>query len=242
MQSPRFVDFASLCEQLEGTSSRLERTRLIADYLRNLPPEAAETAARLLVGRAFPEAEGRRLSASGRAVWEAIRAVGGAPEQVDWAGAEDFGELVRHVMPPLSLSQPLTLADLSEAFLAIATASGSGSRAQKIATLAGLFRRSTPVEAKYIAKIVIGEMRHGVQEGIILDGIAQVAGVSAVEARRAQQALGDVGMLARVARTDGAAGLTRVAVQLFRPIKPMLAQTAATVAAALSEHHGRCAL
>ncbi len=243
MQLAPFADFASLCERLGGTSSRLERTRLVAEYLRGLRPADAETAARLLVGRAFPEAEGRRLAASGRAVWDALEASGGAPERLKWAGAEDFGELVRQVAQlPSSAATPLALADLTVAFREMAAASGGGSRGRKIAILAALFRRATPVEAKYIAKIVIGEMRHGVQEGIIVDAIAQVAAVGGMEIRRAQQALGDVGRLARMAKTDGAAGLAGVAVQLFRPIKPMLAQTAADVGAALAEHAGRCAL
>ena len=243
MQSRPFADFARLGERLAATGGRLERTRLVAEYLRGLDPSEAEIAARLLTGRAFPEAQGRRLALSGRAVWDAMRAAGATPEGLDWAGAEDFGELVRHAMaehPPAGT--PLTLADLAAAFSTIATAAGAGSRGRKIAMLADVFRRATAVEAKYVAKIVIGEMRHGVQEGILLDAIAQLANANPVEIRRAQQALGDVGRLARVAMTEGHAGLSQVAVQLFHPIKPMLAQTASDVGTALAEHAGRSAL
>jgi hypothetical protein len=69
----RFADFAALCEHLAGVASRLRRAWLVADYLRGLSGDEAEVATRWLTGRAFPEGEGRRLSASGRTVWDALR-------------------------------------------------------------------------------------------------------------------------------------------------------------------------
>jgi hypothetical protein len=68
MQPARFAAFADLGERLSGTASRLERARLVREYLATLAPEEAETASRWLVGRPFPESEGRRLSLSGRAL------------------------------------------------------------------------------------------------------------------------------------------------------------------------------
>ena len=237
-----FAEFAALCERLAATASRLERTQLVSEYLGQLNASAAEAAARLLVGRPFPEGEGRRLSLSGRAVWEALTEIGADLRQAHWAGAEDFGELVRQVVPTGARQSELSLGDLVETFTEIARVSGGGSRRRRIALLAGLLGRATPLEAKYIAKIVIGEMRHGVQEGIVLDALAALANVSGAEARRAHQALGDLGRLAKNVKLEGAAGLTAVVVQLFRPIKPMRAQSAADVAAAFAETNGRLAL
>lgn len=200
-------------------------------------------AARLLLGRAFPEAQGRRLALSGRAVWAALAEIGARVDTANWAGAEDFGELVRRVVPATGEpTVPLTLGDLAATFAAIAGASGSGSRQRRIGLLRDLFARATPLEAKYLAKIVIGEMRHGVQEGIVLDALAALCAAEPAEIRRAQQALADVGRLARLVKTEGLAGLRSIAVQLFRPIKPMLAQTAAGVAEAFKEMEGRLAL
>ena len=238
----RFAEFAALCEHLAATSSRLERTQLVADFLRQLSPEAAEVATRWLVGRAFPEAQGRRLSVSGRAVLDALVQIGADVSGVRWAGAADFGELVGQTMKSTACAAPLLFNDVAATFAAIAVAAGGGSRRERVSLLAELLRRATPQEAKYISKIVIGEMRHGVQEGIVLDAIAALAGVGAAAIRRAHQAMGDVGRLARLAKTEGAAGLATVVVQLFRPIKPMLAQTAADVAAAYTELQGRLAL
>jgi DNA ligase-1 len=137
---------------------------------------------------------------------------------------------------------PLTLTGVSAAFAGIAAAAaGSGSRQRRVALLADLFRRATPVQAKVLAKIIVGEMRHGVQEGIVLDAIAALGAVPAAAVRRAHQALGDIGELAALVRTDPAA-LASVTVRLFNPIAPMLAQSAADVAAAFAALGGRLAL
>lgn len=216
---------------------------MIAEYLGHLDADEAETAARLLTGRAFPEADGRRLSMSGSAVWAALELLGIQVAQADWAGAVDFGELVRRAIAPLAASEPaLLLSDVTIQFIAIANTTGSGSRRIRVGLLRDLLARATALEAKYIAKIVIGEMRHGVQDGIVLDAIAAMIGASGTEVRRAHQALGDIGKLARLARAGGKEGLVGVGVQLFRPLKPMLAQTAATIDAAFDIHGGRTAL
>jgi DNA ligase-1 len=245
-----FADFAALCEALGRTSSRLERARRVADYLRELSPEDAEVASRLLLGRTSPKSEGRRLFLGGAAVWEAARAAGA--EALAYGGdAVDFGDVIERAMSARIVDQaaaqpaPLGLDDVRGAFAAIAEAGGSGSRARRLELLAALFRRATPLEAKYLAKIVVGEMRHGVQEGILLDAAAAIAGVTAAvtaaEARRAQQSLGDVGSLVRQAKTDPAR-LRGAAVELLRPIEPMLAQSAADVAAAMQRCDGKLAL
>lgn len=237
----QFSAFSDLCEELATTPSRLQRTRLVAEYMRRLAPGEVAIAARLLLGRAFPEAQGRRLSLGGRAVWQAVEAAGGAPAAGAWAGAADFGELVRQVMPAAPAGPPLTLEGVHAAFTAIAALSGGGSRRHRVALLSDLFRRAAPREAKYLAKIIVGEMRHGVHEGIVLDGIAALAGVPSQAVRRAQQALGDIGRLAELVKTDPAA-LASIGVRLFHPIKPMLAQSSADVAAAFAALGGRLAL
>ena len=238
----QFAAFAALCEELAATASRLARTRLVADYFARLAPDAVEDAARWLLGHAFPETEGRRLSLGGRAVWQAVDSVRGtSAAATEWANAPDFGEVIRRAMPAVPEGAPLTMADVRAAFAAIATAAGTGVRQRRVALLADLLRRATPLQAKYLVKIVVGEMRHGVQEGIVLDAIAALAGVPLDSARRAQQALGDIGRLAALARSDPAQ-LGAVAVRLFHPIKPMLAQSAADVAAAFVALGGRLAL
>lgn len=240
----QFAGFADLCERLAATASRLQRSRLVADYFAGQAAAEVEIAARLLLGRAFPEAQGRRLALGGQAVWKAVEAAGGRVSAAGgWGGAVDFGEVVRTAMPKEPSAGPrLTLTGVSASFAEIAAAApGSGSRHRRVALLADLFRRATPVEAKYLAKIVVGEMRHGVQEGIVLDAIAALGAVPPAAVRRAQQALGDIGRLAALVRTNPAA-LDSVGARLFNPIKPMLARSAADVAAAFAALDGHLAL
>jgi DNA ligase 1 len=183
----QFAAFAALCEQLATSSGRIDRARLVADYLATLEPDEAEIATRLLLGRAFAEAQGRRLTLGGAAVWQALRDAGANPDELQWAGAPDFGALVARAMP------------------------------------------ATP------------KMRHGVQEGTVLEALATLASASGAAVRRAAQALGDIGALARLARADPGQ-LAGIQAELFRPIKPMLAQSAPDVAAAWAAHDGRLAL
>jgi DNA ligase-1 len=108
--------------------------------------------------------------------------------------------------------------------------------------LQGLLLRAAPVEAKYIVKDVIAEMRHGVGEGIMLEAIAQAAGVSPRLVSRTNMLWGDLGEVALVALTQGEAALKQATVRLFRPLKPMLAQTAEDLAEAFERYQGRVAL
>jgi len=242
MAKAQLAHFAELCEGLAATAGRTERSARVADYLRTLSIDELRIAVRLLLGRAFPETQGRRLALGGRAVWEAIAAAGAAASDLQWAGAPDFGEMVRRVMPAPAAGAPLTLLEVQATFDAIAAqAAGSGGRQRRVAALAALFARATPLEAKYLAKIVVGEMRHGVQEGIVLEAIARLGSIAPAAVRRAHQGLSDIGQLAALVVTDPAS-LGGVGAELFRPIKPMLAQSAADVAAAWAALDGRLAL
>jgi DNA ligase-1 len=136
----------------------------------------------------------------------------------------------------------LTLLDVAQIFEEIAETAGRGSRARKKALLQGMLARATPVEAKMLVKIVYGEMRHGVSEGIMLDGIARAAGLKTRLVRRANQLWGDLGKVAHVALTEGDAGLRHASLRLFRPVKPMLAQTVDDLASAFGRYPGGLAL
>jgi DNA ligase-1 len=237
-----FAFLVALCEQLASTRSRLVRTKLVADYLRGLDPDETAIASRLLVGRPFPDTEGRRLSLGGRAIFDALEDIGVAVKDSDWGTAEDLGALVQAVLASRSRSGvPLSLTDVRDAFVAIAGSAGPGSRRQRLKILGELIARSEPVESKYLAKIVIGEMRHGVDDGIVLEALAALAGVPAAEIRRAHQALGDLGRLATLVRSEPLR-LAQVGIRLFQPIRPMLAQTAPDVISAFNEHGGRLSL
>jgi DNA ligase-1 len=244
-----FAELASLGERLERTTSRLELANLLAQFLQKLDPAEIPAGVRLTIGQVFPEWDGRALNLNWKA---AMKVVGGlvkptaADREAIFADAEDTGEAVRLLLerarsePPQP--PPLTILDVYRAFEEIAAATGPGSRQRKEDLLRGLLLRATPVEAKYIVKGVLAEMRHGVGEGIMLEAIAQAAGVSPKLVRRANMLWGDLGEVALVALTQGEVSLEQATVRLFRPLKPMLAQTAEDLAEAFERYQGRVAL
>jgi DNA ligase-1 len=249
MDDTPFVKLAHLGEQLERTTKRLELAALLADFLRGLPPQETPPAVRLTIGQVFPEWDGRALNVSWKAVMTVMDGLTDASPAIQdeiSAQAVDGGEAVRMLLerarrqPPSP--PPLTILEVFHTFEDIAETAGRGSRARKEALLQGLLVRATPVEAKYLVKVIYQEMRHGVSEGIMLDAVAKAAGVKTRLVRRANQFWGDLGEVALVALTEGEAGLKKATLRLFRPLKPMLAQTAKDLTEAFERYEGRVAL
>jgi DNA ligase-1 len=240
---------ADLAQKLGRTTKRLELTQLVADCLAALDPEEVPAAVRLILGQVFPEWDGRTLNVSWKAataVVEELTAATPAQREAVFAEAVDGGEAVATLLGRHRRQQPqpppLTVLDVYYTFEQIAAASGRGSRARKAALLRGLLARATPAEASLIVKNLFGEMRHGVGEGIVLAAIAQAAGVRLALVRRANMLWGDLGEVAVVAIDQGGSALMQASVRVFRPMKPMLAQTADDIAEVLERHQGRTAL
>jgi DNA ligase 1 len=249
-----FYEFAELCETLSQTSSRLQLAQAAGDFLARLEPAEAAIAARFLVGRALEQGGEKRLQISGRAVWRAVAELTGAADQADeiFAAARDFGEAIELTLRwrPLQPEATLALNEVHDRLRAIAAIEGANSRARKLALVADLFARASSLEGKYLAKILIGEMRHGVSEGLMLEAIARMANRSSVEIRLAHQLEPDLGRLIIQLRSpdrsahespqpDGLlnpAGESRPSEATLplasRPLRPMLAAPASNVAEA----------
>ena len=249
MNGTAFVKLAQLGEQLEQTSKRREMTVMLADFLRELSPEEIPPSVRLVIGQVFPEWDGRALNVSWKTMMAVVNTLTDAPDTVREqiaAQAVDGGESVRYLLeqarrhPPIPPS--LTILDVFHTLEEIAATAGRGSRAQKEALLLSLFERATPVEAKTLSKIIYREMRHGVSEGLMLEGIARAAAVKSKHVRRANQLWGDLGEVALVALTEGEAPLQGATLRLFRPLKPMLAQSVESLGEAFERFEGRIAL
>ncbi len=105
-----------------------------------------------------------------------------------------------------------------------------------------LFSQATPIEAKYLIKIFTGEMRTGLHEGLMEQAVAKAFDVPLQKVQHASMVLGDIGEVAAMLKTQGLEGLDKVGFSVFRPVKLMLAQTAQSVAEALSAHGGKTAL
>lgn len=237
----KFETLTRLGEQLAATKKKLEHAALIGAYLKELPPEEVPIAARLLIGQVFPEGDTRILNVSGAAISRVLaQSIGSTSEFGQIDGAVDFGDAVCKVLTrrghaPVPGSEPLSLEDVYHAYTEIAGAGGAGSRERRDAILSNLLTRASPVEAKYIVKHLIHEMRVGVNDGSLLDALARTTGIPGAALRRAYQASGDIGAVAQAALGGGETALAQLKPGVGRPLKPMLAQSAEDIPGAFDE-------
>jgi DNA ligase-1 len=249
MEPTSFSKLAQLGQNLEQTTKRSDKTALLATFLRQLMPDEIPLAVRLVIGQVFFVWEDPTLNLSWRTLMAAVdELVETSPELRDAVGAEavDGGEFVQLLLaryrrqPPSP--PPLTILDVYRAFDEIAASTGAGSRARKQALFRTMLERADADEAKTLVRIVAGEMRHGVSEGLLVPGIAKAAGVKVALVRRANQLWGDISEVASVALTQGETGLRKATVRLFRPIQPMLAQSASSLEEAFERFEDGLAL
>jgi DNA ligase 1 len=135
-------------------------------------------------------------------------------------------------LPPPAASPSLTLGDVDAAFTELAAASGPGSAAARRGTLLALFSAATPSERDFLAGLMTGEVRQGALDGIMQLAVAQAADVPLEAVRRAAMLAGTLDAVAAVALSRGAQGLDGFVLEVLRPISPMLASSAPTVAEA----------
>jgi len=142
--------------------------------------------------------------------------------------------------PAADLSK-LSLAEVDEKLSQLAGMRGSGSTARRAAALQDLFSRSTAPEQQFLLRLLIGELRQGALAGVMVDAIAAAAELPIATVRRAAMYSKSLGAVASAALREGLEALAKFQLELFSPVSPMLAQTAADVAEALQEIHGAAA-
>lgn len=242
-----------LCEQLEATKKRLVMAYLASTFLKQLKPEEVEPAVSMLLGRAFPKWDQRDLEVS----WATISGILERLTSADWSvfrdafsATGDVGSAAKALFESSKVrkqatlfgQKPLTILEVRETLEAIAEVSGQGSREKKERLLDALLGAAGPLEVKYLVKILIGEMRTGFHEGLVELTVAKAFNIPVGLVQHATMLTGDVAEVASIARTRGAEGLRELGFHLFKPIRPMLAQTAKDVQEALSELGGEAAL
>jgi DNA ligase-1 len=246
-----FKSLAALLEKIEGTRKRLKMISMAAEFLKDLEPEETEPAVSMILGRPFPKWSQKTLDVSWATLSEILRRV----TEVDWnvfldafRNTGDIGSAAKAVFErakvkrqALLLEKALTIAEVRRGLEAIADTAGSGSREKKERLIAVLLSQASPVEAKYLVKIFIGEMRTGFHEGLMEQAIAKAFEIPLLTVQKASMTIGDIGEVAATARTDGNERLSKVSFKVFRPVQLMLAQMADDVDEALREHGGETA-
>ena len=191
--------------RVADTSRRLEKIELLATLLRALDADEVEIVVAFLSGYAR---QGR---------------IG-----VGWATLKAAGT------PPVE-NAVLEIHEVDRTLAALAAVAGRGSDRQKRELLQTLFARATQAEQSFLTGLLMGEIRQGALEGVMLEALSKASGVDSAKVRRAVMMAGDIARVARTVLESGSAGLGQYDVQLFRPVQPMLAQTAEDVETALGD-------
>jgi DNA ligase-1 len=149
---------------------------------------------------------------------------------------------VRAAMPESAAdTESLSLADVDDYLTTLEAIRGAGSQARRTEVLREMMSRATAAEQQFLLRLIMGELRQGALAGIMIDVIAAAAGLPAARVRRAAMFSKSLGAVARAAMLEGASALDAFELELFSPVSPMLAQTAADVGEALSEISGEIA-
>jgi len=247
-----FLEFALLCDALAATAKKLDQRARIADWLATLSIEDAARGALWLSGRPFAETDSRVLNLGGAILSKALRELSGTGDAAfheayrrhgdlgavaeELLAARSGGRIAAGSESGTALPQKsgaeaeeacLTLASVEAAFGRIAAAKGP---AAKLALAVELLSGAAPVEAKYLLKIALGDMRTGVKQSLVEDAIALAYKADAAAVRRAGMLMGS---LPEVVRLAAAGKLDEARMSLFHPLGFMLASPVASVEEAL---------
>jgi DNA ligase-1 len=193
-------ELARTSKAVAAVSGRLEKIERLSDLLKGLTREEVPIAIAALSG----EPRQGRLGVGGAAITSARQ------------------------VPPADAGM-LTLHDVDAAFDAVAGLSGAGSIARRVAILRELLSHATAEEQDFLVRLLFGELRQGALEGVLVEAVARASGLPAVRVRRAAMMAGSLAEVATAALHDGPQALDRFAVEIFKPVQPMLADSAEDV-------------
>ena len=221
--SGRFAEWASTADAVRATTKKLQKLAALGAYFQGLDEPELAIAARLFAGTPFPRTDERVLSVGWRALLDAVMARSGASGDAiesSYQRHADLGDVAAEVtaasaVPPKP--PPLVLGDVAEAFDRVAATRGVAPKAELLETL---LARADAGEIRYLVKVMSGEPRIGLREGLLEDAIARAFGCEREAVGRAHMLDGDIGVTAVRAKT-GTLGEARFV--HFAPIGMMLA-------------------
>ena len=218
--------FAECAEAVAATTKKLEKAAILGAFLQTLSDPDLTRAARYFAGHQFALSDSRTTNVGGSIISAALsEATGFSPEDLypRYVRLGDPGDLAAEIVKESrkSFTAEITLAETESLITRLSETRGIKN---KTALLTAVLHKATPLEAKYLVKLLSGDLRIGLREGLVEDAIARVFGQSLADVAYANMLLGDIGETATRARV---ADLRDVNMRLFHPIKFMLATPAA---------------
>src|ERR1700722_954953 len=210
---------AQTADAIAATPKKLEKTRLVADYFKSIGVNEAAVSAVFLSGRPFPVWEETTLQIGGRLLWRVVAELAGRDETSMTDAYRKLGDLgaVAEAVLTTDPVQTMSVLEVEAAFRQIATARGG---AVKTELVRHLLACATPLEAKYVIKIVTGDLRIGLKESLVEEAIGKAYGGTLAEVQRSNMLLGDIGETLRFAAKGK---LAQAKMRLFHPQGFMLA-------------------
>lgn len=211
--------FAEACEAIAATTKKLQKIAIVAGYLNSRSVDEAAISSVFLSGKPFPAWEETTLQVGGTLLWRIVAELSAKSESdltAAYRKTGDLGAVAAEVLPEHA-GEGVSLLEVSNLFRQIASARGP---AAKTALVRDLLSRATPLETKYIIKIMTGDLRIGLKESLVEEAIAQASGAPFSRVQRANMLLGDIGETFRLAVEHK---LNEAKMRMFHAIGFMLA-------------------
>ena len=225
-----FREFARVCKELEGIPGRLAMIDLISRILPTLSDEELPVFIRFVMGRIFPDWSPEKLGIGPNLLYEGIAYVAGIQKDEVIRIINRTGDVGRAVEELLGrkeqtsfFTEELSLLDVYRELAAIAATGGNRSQKEKLKVVRKLFSNAGPLEGRYLSRIMLEDLRIGVGEGNVREAIARAFQVDPYQVEHAFQAINDLGQVALLAK-EGEERLKEVRIELFHPVKMMLAK------------------
>ena len=243
------MHFAETCEAIAATTKKLEKIRIVAEYLKSRPVKEASVSAVFLSGKPFPAFEEVTLQVGGRLLWQIVGELSGKSDVAMTEAYRKYGDLgaaAREVLgdghnesslarlgqtrgsAPTQASPDLSVLEVEAHFRKIAAARGPSAKGDLVRDL---LQQVSPLEAKYLIKIMTGDLRIGLKESLVEEAIGRAFGATLAEVQRANMLVGDIGETVQLAARGE---LAKAHMRMFHPLGFMLASPAESAEEALS--------
>ena len=228
-----FSIVAEIFEKMENTTKRIELTNILVELLKKTPKKIIPNAVYLLQGIIRPNFEGVELGIAEKLAIRAISKSSGLSIKKiedDYRKVGDLGLTASNILKLKTqttfTAEKITLERVYETLFKIAKLEGKGSQDLKMKHISSLLNDATPLEAKFVLKILLGTLRLGVAENTVMDALAIAFTGKKENKERIENAYNvssDLGKVSQMVATNGIDGIKKFKISLFSPIRPMLA-------------------